>query len=373
MTYCDRPYGALEQADALAIVTEWNEFRNPDFEVMRRLMRQPVIFDGRNLYDPPRMAATGLHVLQHRPRRRRRLAVLERLAVGLRTQRRPAGRPGPATAIRPPVAAFWTIFGRADSSDPIAEEPLRTPRGGTAPRRRGHPDADPTRATRGGLGPSPARRVGMVRAPGKSSALDSASRSCCVRGGDRPGAPGRSGDGPPGRMRCTRSAVRVGRPDRIWQELALHCSFLGPAPARAPRVPAQAARAHPLDTLSLTTIPGQSRGRHPQGSLAKSFDSITLRRRNARAAPARWQPNREALRKSFTRSDAEPRRATQRRQRGIEADSETDPRTRSRGEGDKSTGQLRAASLPRRCVRLSIQVSFGRSHRGAQCRWLWPG
>src|SRR6202008_3569343 len=47
LTYCDRPYGALEQADALAIVTEWNEFRNPDFEVMGRLMRQPVIFDGR--------------------------------------------------------------------------------------------------------------------------------------------------------------------------------------------------------------------------------------------------------------------------------------------------------------------------------------
>ena len=59
LTYCDRPYGALEQADALAIVTEWNEFRNPDFEVMARLMRQPVIFDGRNLYDPARMAALG--------------------------------------------------------------------------------------------------------------------------------------------------------------------------------------------------------------------------------------------------------------------------------------------------------------------------
>jgi UDPglucose 6-dehydrogenase len=59
LTYCDRPYGCLEQADALAIVTEWNEFRNPDFEVMARLLRQPVIFDGRNLYDPARMAALG--------------------------------------------------------------------------------------------------------------------------------------------------------------------------------------------------------------------------------------------------------------------------------------------------------------------------
>jgi UDPglucose 6-dehydrogenase len=59
LVYCDRPYGALEQADALAIVTEWNEFRNPDFVVMSRLMRHPVIFDGRNLYDPARMAALG--------------------------------------------------------------------------------------------------------------------------------------------------------------------------------------------------------------------------------------------------------------------------------------------------------------------------
>ena len=42
-----------------SIVTEWNEFRNPDFEVMRRLMRQPVIFDGRNVFDPARMAALG--------------------------------------------------------------------------------------------------------------------------------------------------------------------------------------------------------------------------------------------------------------------------------------------------------------------------
>jgi UDPglucose 6-dehydrogenase len=59
LTYCDRPYGCLEQADALAIVTEWNEFRNPDFEVMQRLLRQPVIFDGRNLFDPVQMARLG--------------------------------------------------------------------------------------------------------------------------------------------------------------------------------------------------------------------------------------------------------------------------------------------------------------------------
>jgi UDPglucose 6-dehydrogenase len=52
LVYCDRPYGALEGADGLAIVTEWQEFRNPDFELMRRLLRERVIFDGRNLYEP---------------------------------------------------------------------------------------------------------------------------------------------------------------------------------------------------------------------------------------------------------------------------------------------------------------------------------
>jgi UDPglucose 6-dehydrogenase len=43
----------------LAIVTEWQEFRNPDFEVMRRLLREPVIFDGRNLYEPLSLTGQG--------------------------------------------------------------------------------------------------------------------------------------------------------------------------------------------------------------------------------------------------------------------------------------------------------------------------
>ncbi|RUL89379.1 UDP-glucose dehydrogenase family protein [Tautonia sociabilis] len=59
ITFCDRPYGCLEQADALAIATEWNEFRNPDFEIMRRLLNRPVVFDGRNLYDPEKMTELG--------------------------------------------------------------------------------------------------------------------------------------------------------------------------------------------------------------------------------------------------------------------------------------------------------------------------
>jgi UDPglucose 6-dehydrogenase len=59
LVYCDRPYGALEGADGLVIVTEWQEFRNPDFEVMRRLLREKVIFDGRNLYDPKTPSGFG--------------------------------------------------------------------------------------------------------------------------------------------------------------------------------------------------------------------------------------------------------------------------------------------------------------------------
>ena len=59
LVYCDRPYGALEGADGLAIVTEWQEFRRPDFELMRRLMRTPVIFDGRNLYEPKTLEPFG--------------------------------------------------------------------------------------------------------------------------------------------------------------------------------------------------------------------------------------------------------------------------------------------------------------------------
>lgn len=53
-------YQAAEGADALAIVTEWQEFRSPDFEQLRGLLKSPVIFDGRNLYDPAMVTRFGL-------------------------------------------------------------------------------------------------------------------------------------------------------------------------------------------------------------------------------------------------------------------------------------------------------------------------
>jgi len=53
-------YEAADGADALAIVTEWQEFRSPDFERLRQSLKQPVVFDGRNLYDPGMLARFGL-------------------------------------------------------------------------------------------------------------------------------------------------------------------------------------------------------------------------------------------------------------------------------------------------------------------------
>jgi UDPglucose 6-dehydrogenase len=59
VTYAPKSYDALRGADALAIVTEWHEFREPDFARMRKLMRSPVIFDGRNIYQQQQMKAQG--------------------------------------------------------------------------------------------------------------------------------------------------------------------------------------------------------------------------------------------------------------------------------------------------------------------------
>ncbi len=56
---CDKSYDALTGADALAVVTEWNEFREPDFKRMKSLLKAPVVFDGRNIYSPEQMHALG--------------------------------------------------------------------------------------------------------------------------------------------------------------------------------------------------------------------------------------------------------------------------------------------------------------------------
>ena len=55
----DEQYAALEGADALMVVTEWNQFRNPDFKKIKAALRAPLLFDGRNLYNPAQVAAVG--------------------------------------------------------------------------------------------------------------------------------------------------------------------------------------------------------------------------------------------------------------------------------------------------------------------------
>ncbi len=59
IVYSHNQYDILGEADALAIVTEWSEYRNPDFAKIKDLLKQPLIFDGRNLFDPNRMKAAG--------------------------------------------------------------------------------------------------------------------------------------------------------------------------------------------------------------------------------------------------------------------------------------------------------------------------
>ena len=60
LTLAESAEQALTGADALAIVTEWQEFRSPDFEAIRNQLRSPAIFDGRNLYDPALVRSFGL-------------------------------------------------------------------------------------------------------------------------------------------------------------------------------------------------------------------------------------------------------------------------------------------------------------------------
>ena len=60
LVLCESSSEALEGADTLAIVTEWPEFRSPDFDLVKEKLKHPVIFDGRNLYDPNVVERMGL-------------------------------------------------------------------------------------------------------------------------------------------------------------------------------------------------------------------------------------------------------------------------------------------------------------------------
>ena len=59
ITYCNHHYDTLEDSDALVIMTEWREFRHPDLEYLKHKLKQPIVFDGRNLFDPKEMGEAG--------------------------------------------------------------------------------------------------------------------------------------------------------------------------------------------------------------------------------------------------------------------------------------------------------------------------
>jgi len=63
LAYAERPMQALDNADALVIVTEWKEFRSPDFDVIKAKLKSPLIFDGRNIFDPALPRQAGLSYL----------------------------------------------------------------------------------------------------------------------------------------------------------------------------------------------------------------------------------------------------------------------------------------------------------------------
>jgi UDPglucose 6-dehydrogenase len=63
LTYAENQTTALQGADALIIVTEWREFRSPNFDTLKAMLKQPVIFDGRNLYDPKLVRGMGFEYL----------------------------------------------------------------------------------------------------------------------------------------------------------------------------------------------------------------------------------------------------------------------------------------------------------------------
>ena len=84
--YCDTNYDALDGADALVILTEWQPYRHPDFDRISAALKEPLVFDGRNLYDPKRMAEKGI---EYHSIGRPTIAV-EGAAAGRGGERRPA-------------------------------------------------------------------------------------------------------------------------------------------------------------------------------------------------------------------------------------------------------------------------------------------
>ena len=63
VAYAETNYAALDGADALVIVTDWNEYRHPDLKRIKATLKRPIVVDGRNLYDPAKMRSLGFTYL----------------------------------------------------------------------------------------------------------------------------------------------------------------------------------------------------------------------------------------------------------------------------------------------------------------------
>jgi len=63
IVYCAQLYEAIDEVDVLLLATEWNEYKNIDFRMVRKLMRGNVVFDGRNIFDPEKVVAEGLRYI----------------------------------------------------------------------------------------------------------------------------------------------------------------------------------------------------------------------------------------------------------------------------------------------------------------------
>jgi len=63
ITYCEQMYEAINECDVLLLATEWNEYKNIDFRMVRKLMRGNVVFDGRNIFDPEKVVSEGLRYI----------------------------------------------------------------------------------------------------------------------------------------------------------------------------------------------------------------------------------------------------------------------------------------------------------------------
>jgi len=57
---CQEPYTALDGADTLVVMTEWSAFRSPNLDRIKKTIKHPVIFDGRNIYDPEQVKSLGM-------------------------------------------------------------------------------------------------------------------------------------------------------------------------------------------------------------------------------------------------------------------------------------------------------------------------